>query len=487
MKAPHTYNLKQIAHDCMKSFGLEPDFPQAALQQLSGIQALDRSVAGDLRDLTALPCSSIDNDDSKDLDQIESAERLSGDKIRLWVAVADVDALVPIQTPLDIHARKNTTSVYTGVRTFPMLPERLSTDLTSLNENGDRAALVIEMVVETDGRITDPKIYRAWVRNKAQLAYHAVAPWLLGQGPLPPAAAGIPGLDGQLKTQDEAAQRLRRLRREHGSLDLETLQPRAVTEDDLVVDLVAEKQDRAQELIEDLMVAANGITARYLTQKGFPTLRRVVRSPERWNRIVETAATYGEHLPGDPDSKALNEFLLRRKAKDPLRFPDLSLTIVKLMGRGEYVPQGPGQTPIGHFGLAVRDYSHSTAPNRRYPDLITHRLLKAALAGLEPPYGPQEMNALAVHCTLQENASDKVERQMTKSAAAVLLEPHIGQVYDALVTGASAKGTWVRIFRPPVEGKVVGGETGLDVGDRCRVKLVEVSVQNGWIDFAVVH
>jgi exoribonuclease-2 len=267
---------------------------------------------------------------------------------------------------------------------------------------------------------------------------------------------------------------------------LETLQPRPVTENDVVVDLVAESQNRAQELIEDLMVAANGVTTRYLTSKGFPTFRRVVRSPERWQRIVSTAAALGWKLPDDPDSKALNEFLADRKAKDPLRFPDLSLTVVKLLGRGEYVVERPGQAPLGHFGLAVRDYSHSTAPNRRYPDLVTHRLLKAALSRSIPP-PIEDLETLAAHCTERENEADKVERQVRKSAGAALLINRIGETYDAIVTGASDKGTWVRVLQPHVEGKVVRGEKGLDVGDRCRVRLVDVSVPNGWIDFAVIH
>jgi VacB/RNase II family 3'-5' exoribonuclease len=402
------------------------------------------------------------------------------------VGVADVDALVKSNSPLDLHARRNTTSIYTGVRTFPMLPERLSWDLTSLNANEDRIAFIFEFAVGPDGRLGESRVYRAWVRNKAKLTYNAVAAWLEGKAPLSPSAAAVKGLDDQIRAQDAAAQRLRKARHEHGALDLETLQPRAVTENEVVVDLVAESQNRAQELIEDLMVAANGVTTRYLTSKGFPTFRRVVRSPERWQRIVATAAALEWKLPDNPDSKALNEFLAERKAKDPLRFPDLSLTVVKLLGRGEYVVEKPGQTPLGHFGLAVRDYSHSTAPNRRYPDLVTHRLLKAALAGTASPL-LEDLEALAAHCTERENEADKVERQVRKSAGAALLLNRIGETFDAIVTGASDKGTWVRVLHPPVEGKVVRGERGLDVGDRCRVKLVEVSVPNGWIDFAVTH
>jgi exoribonuclease-2 len=484
---PRKYDLKAIAKSVMTAHGMLPNFPPDVLLQVSRTGELPKAQAGEVVDLTQLPWCSIDNDDSRDLDQISASEDLGGGKIRLWVAVADVDALVSMHSPIDQHAAKNTTSVYTGIQTFPMLPERFSCDLTSLNEKEERAAIVVEMVVDAAGVLSQTKVYRAWVKNKAKLTYNAVAALLEGQGPLPGPAVEVPGMDAQLKMQDQAAQTLRAVRHERGALQLETIQARPVTDGDIVLDLVAERQNRAQQLIEDLMVAANGITARFLNDKGYPTLRRVVRSPERWQRIVETAATMGEELPGEPDSKALNEFLLRQKAKDPFRFPDLSLTIVKLLGRGEYVPQAPGQTPIGHFGLAVLDYSHSTAPNRRYPDLITHRLLKSALVGKPSAYSLQDLTTLGAHCTEQENEADKVERQVRKSAAAILLEPQIGKVFYGIITGASDKGTWVRIFQPPVEGKVVSSEKGLDVGDRCRVKLVEVNVQNGWIDFAVMR
>ena len=481
---PLKYDLKQIAHDAMTAHGFEADFPAAALEQVATIREPARNASDGLVDLTQLAWCSIDNDDSRDLDQVSVSETLPGGLIKLLVGVADVDALLPRDSPLDLHARRNTTSVYTGIRTFPMLPERLSCDLTSLNQGQERIAFVFEFAVGLDGRVGDSRVYRAWVRNQAQLTYNAVAAWLEGNGRLPAAAAKVPGLDAQLRVQDAAAQRLRQARHEQGALDLETLRPRPVTENEVVVDLVTERQNRAQELIEDLMVAANGVTTRYLTGKGLPTFRRVVRSPERWQRIVATAAALGCKLPEDADAKALNVFLSERKVKDPLRFPDLSLTVVKLMGRGEYVLELPGQTPLGHFGLAVRDYSHSTAPNRRYPDLVTHRLLKAALSGAtEPSLG--DFEALAAHCTECENEADKVERQVRKSAGAALLSDRIGETFEAIVTGASDKGTWVRLFRPAVEGKVVRGEKGLDVGDRCRVKLLEVSVPNGWIDFAL--
>lgn len=474
-------SLLEIAVKTMKDRGFEPDFPPDALGQLKGIGG--PAPAGTLRDLTGLLWCSIDNDDSRDLDQLSVGEKLPDGRVRVYVAVADVDALVERGTPLDRHAQKNTTSVYTGIKTFPMLPEKLSTDLTSLNENQKRAALVVEMTVDGQGRVGESAVYGAWVENKAQLTYNAVGAWLEGKGPLPPAAARVPGMDTQLKLQDGAAQALRCLRHEQGALELETLQPRPVTKDGEVVDLALEFKNRAGELIEDFMIAANGVTARFLAKAGFPTLRRVVRIPKRWDKIVSVAEGLGEKLPGEPDSKALNDFLARQRKKDPLRFPDLSLTVVKLLGRGEYVPEAPGEKPLGHFGLAVRDYNHSTAPNRRYPDLITHRLLKAALAKAPTPYSREELSSLAVHCTAQEDGADKVERQVRKSASALFLSKRIGEYFEAVVTGASEKGTWVRVLKPAVEGKIVQGAHGLDVGDKVRVKLIEVNVEQGWIDF----
>ncbi len=479
--------LAQIADQAMVTFGLEPSFSPEALEQLKSLTSPAQDPSGKLRDMRALLWCSIDNDDSRDLDQISVGQDLGGGKTRIWVAVADVDALVSVESALDLHARKNTTSVYTGVKTFPMLPEKLSTDLTSLNQNGDRLALVVEMDVETDGSVSRSDVYRARVTNQSKLAYNSVSAWLEGKGPLPEAAAKVKEMDFQLRLQDAAAQRLRAKRHEGGALELSTLQPRPVTENGQVVDLKHEEQTRAGELIEDLMVAANGITARFLTQKGFPTLRRVVKTPERWDRIASLAAERGAKLPSTPDSKALNVFLQDQKAKDPLRFPDLSLAVVKLMGRGEYVLDKPGEAAQGHFGLAVKDYNHSTAPNRRYPDLITQRLLKAALAGSASPYSLPDLNALAGHCTEQENAADKVERQIRKSASALFLSKRIGEAFDALVTGASSKGTWVRLLKPPVEGYLAQGGKGLDVGDRVRVKLIGVNVEKGWIDFAKIN
>ena len=364
-----------------------------------------------------------------------------------------------------------------------MLPERLSTDLTSLADRQDRLAVVIELTVGADGSLAGSEVYRAAVTNHAKLAYDAVAGWLEGTGPVPPALAAVAGLDASLRLQDEVARLLRASRHERGALDLQTIEARPVFAAGEITDLEPQERNRAKDLIEDLMVAANGVTARFLAAKGFPSLRRVVRTPKRWERIVEVAAQVGEALPAQPDARALGAFLARRRAADPLRFPDLSLTVVKLLGAGEYVLERPDREAPGHFGLAVRDYTHATAPNRRFPDLLTQRLVKAALAGAPPPYSPEELGELARHCTAQEDAANKVERQVAKSAAAMLLAGKAGQTFDGIVTGASAKGTWVRVFRPPVEGRLVRGFEGADVGERIRVRLARTDVERGFIDF----
>lgn len=480
----HRHDLQAIARHAMVARGLLPDFSPAVVRELSGLTcpATERTPA--IRDLRSLLWCSIDNDDSRDLDQLTVAEPLGGGAVKILVAVADVDALVRKESATDAHAQHNTTSVYTAAEIFPMLPLTLSTDLTSLGEDEDRLAIVIEMVVNPDGSLGSSDISRAWVVNHAKLTYHSVAAWLDGTGPAPGRVAAVAGLDEQLRIQDRVAQTLRGVRHVHGALSLETIEPRAVFEDDVLTDLRVEEKNRAQELIEDLMIAANRITARYLEARGLPSLRRILRSPDRWQRIVELAAHLQARLPPEPDAAALEAFLSKRRRTDPARFPDLSLTVVKLIGRGEYVVEGPGETSPGHFGLAVQAYMHSTAPNRRFPDLLTQRLLKAALAEHTAPYSPEELGALAQHCTEQEDNANKVERQVRKSAAALLLESKIGQRFDAIVTGASEKGTWVRIVYPHAEGKVVRGFKGLDVGDRVRVELLSTDVERGLIDFA---
>jgi exoribonuclease-2 len=477
----NSVDLSLLAREAMLQRGLAPDFPPAAIEQSERLSGPAQN--GSMADMRHLPWCSIDNDDSLDLDQLTVAEPLHGDSVRIHVAVADVDALVPNGTPIDEHARQNTTSVYTPTRVFPMLPERLSTNLTSLNPQADRVAMVISYTVGSDGSVDDGAVKRAYVRNYAKLAYNSVDAWLQGVGPMPQAMAAAHGVADQVRIQEQVAQRLKQRRHEYGALDLETIEPRAVVENGRVVQLQQEKKNRARTLIEDFMIAANGVTARFLEAKALPSIRRVVRSPERWDRLETLAKQLGDRLPPEPESKALADFLSRRRRADPLRFPDLSLTVVKLLGRGEYVLIRSHEDEAGHFGLAVKDYVHSTAPNRRYPDLITHRLVKAALDGERSPYSDEALGELASHCTMQENAAEKVERQMRKSAAALLLSLRIGDHFDGIVTGASPKGTWVRIFDPPAEGRLVRGAHGADVGDSLRVRLVHTDVERGFIDF----
>jgi len=467
----------------MTERGLQPEFSANVVQQLAQINGPGRDDSADVHDLTGLLWCSIDNDDSLDLDQLTVCEALHNGNLKMLVAIADVDALVKKGMPIDEHAQANTTSVYTSARIFPMLPERLSTNLTSLNQNQDRLAVVTEMVLAPDATLLSSTVYRAKVRNKAKLAYDSVSDWIDGAAALPAVAAAVPGMEGQLRMQDAIAQQLRVRRHEAGSLELVTFQPRAVFEGENVVDIRQQVQNRARQLIEEVMIATNGCTARFLAAQGSASLRRVVRSPERWLRIVGVAAEYGETLPTAPDSKALAAFLAKRHKADPLRFPDLSLVIVKLMGRGEYVVETPGDLPIGHFGLAVQDYTHSTAPNRRFPDLITSRMLKAALAHQKMPYTNVELGKLALHCTQQEDAAQKVERRIRKSEAALLLESRIGQSFDGIVTGNTSDGIWVRIFTPPAEGKLLNGNLTLKVGEKVRVKLTAANVERGFIDF----
>jgi ribonuclease R len=477
--------LLRIAQRAMVEHGLEPDFPPAAITEATALPASPPSDPG-VSDLRTLAWCSIDNDDSRDLDQLTVAQTLGDGGTKIMVAVADVTAAVTPNSALDAHARTNTTSVYTPPRNFPMLPERLSTDLTSLNPHADRLALVVELTVDASGTVGAEGVSRALVRNQAKLAYNGVGAWLEGTGPLPPPAAAVAGLADNLRLQDQIAQRLKARRHDHGALELETIEVHAMFDGDSVNGLVPERRNRAKELIEDFMIAANGAIARILERKRLPAMRRVVRSPERWQRIVDMAKTLGANLPAEPDAAALNAFLLARRAADPLRFPDLSLAVIKLLGNGEYTVSLPGQASAGHFGLAVSEYTHSTAPNRRYPDLVTQRLLMAGLAGGPSPYTPDQLTALAAHCTRQEDAAQKVERLVRKSTAACFLADRIGAEFDGLVTGAGPKGTWVRTFDPPVEGRVVRGEHGLDVGDRVRVKLVGTDAERGFIDFARV-
>jgi exoribonuclease-2 len=481
-KASDRATLAAIAHQAMIQRGLEPDFPPAAKLQLAGITG-PAMATDNVRDLRDRLWASIDNDNSRDLDQLTVAESLSGGLVRILVAVADVDALVRRGSALDEHAARNTTSVYTPAAIFPMLPEALSTNLTSLNEDQDRIALVADMVFKEDGLLVTSELYRAQVRNRAKLAYTSVAAWLAGTGPAPRRVAETPGLEENLRLQNRVAQRLTGLRHLHGALSLETLEAQAIFTGDALSTLELDQTNQATQLIEEFMVAANAATAIYLAGKKFPSLRRVLRDPERWARIVELAAELKEQLPAAPDAVALEGFLTRRRAAAPEKFADLSLSIIKLIGRGEYSLVLPGATAPGHFALAVKDYTHSTAPNRRFPDLLTQRLVKAALAGAPLPYTIPELTDLAKHCTDQEDAATKVERQVNKSAAALLLSGRLGQRFDAIVTGAADKGTWVRVLQPPTEGRLTLGFQGLRVGDHVCVKLIHTDVQLGFIDF----
>ncbi|MEO8360436.1 MAG: RNB domain-containing ribonuclease [Vicinamibacteria bacterium] len=479
--------LKSIAYRMMTERGLLPDFSPAALLETRALIDAPPVTDASVRDLRKLLWASIDNDTSRDLDQISVAEPMAGGVVKILVAIADVDALVKRHSAIDAHAEQNTTTVYTAAGIFPMLPEPLSTDLTSLGEGQDRLAMVIEMVVDADGILKSSDVYRATVHNRAKLAYNSVAAWLDGTAAAPAPLAAVAGMDEQIRIQDRVAQALRAQRFSHGALALHTPQAEAVFAGDKLTDLKPAEANRAKELIEDFMVASNGVVARFLAQKGFAVLKRLLRSPERWARIVGLAHDLGAKLPSEASGEALSEFLARQREKNPDSFDDLSLAVVKLLGRGVYVMELPQQPSAGHFGLAVSDYTHSTAPNRRFPDLVTQRLLKAAIAGKPAPYTNEELGGLASHCNDQMADAEKVSRQIDKSAAGMLLQSRIGETFDAIVTGASDKGTWVRITHPMTEGRLTHASKGLDVGDRVRVKLVSTDINRGFIDFEPQH
>ena len=481
---PHpAFDLSAAARQTMLDQGFQPDFPPAVEQQMAALRAQSTlPTTPNLKDLRHLLWSSIDNDSSRDLDQTEFAERLPDGSIRLLVSIADVDADVPAGSPIDLHAASETTSVYTGVRTFPMLPEDLSTGLTSLNENSDRLSIVIEAIVDPTGAVSSGAVYRALTRNHAQLTYNGVGPWLEGATPAPPKVAASPDLQAQLKLQDEAARLLLDERHKLGALSLDRAEAEAVITDGKVSGLNTRQKNRATDLIENFMIAANGVMARTLSAAGVSSIARVVRTPERWPRIVELARQLGQTLPATPDSAALNQFLLNRKASDPDHYPDISLAVVKLMGPGEYVLARPGATDLGHFALAAHDYTHSTAPNRRFADTVTQRLIKATIANAPAPYTDPQLDAIAKNCTLKEDAARKVERIMNKRIAAVALAPRIGQTFAAIVTGVTPKGTFVRITNPLAEGILVHPE-GVDVGDKLQVKLISTDPQRGYLDF----
>ena len=477
-------NPQAIARQVMQAQGFQPDFPPETQKQLADIKAHPPQLtpSDKVRDLRNLLWSSIDNDTSKDLDQIEVAERLPNGDVKVMIGIADVDSFVEKDTPIDQHAQRETTSVYTGVSIFPMLPNELSTGASSLLENSDRPAVVTEFVVDTGGSISSSNVYRALARNKAQLTYNAVGAWLEGTAPAPPKVATSSELQTQLKLQDNVAQALRKLRFEHGALNLDTNEALPLVLNEQVVDVINQGKNRATELIEDFMIAANGVVARLLEKVS--SLRRIVKTPDHWDGIVRLAAEQGEKLPAEPDSKALNNFLLKRKAADPDHFADLSLAVIKLIGPGEYVLERPGDPEQGHFGLAVQDYTHSTAPNRRFADVVTQRLIKALLDGKPGPYSDNDLAAIASNCTEKGDAARKVEREMSKRLAAIAMSHRVGETFDAIITGVTPKGTFVRVMQPHIEGLLAQGAQGLHVGDKLRAKLVRTDVQHGFIDFA---
>ena len=471
----------------MTANGFEAEFSAAVIAE---VRRLDEPSAAKLpdgiRDLRALPWTSIDNRESRDLDQVEVATRNPDGAIRVSVGVADVATLVRLGSAADEHAATNTTSVYTGVVTFPMLPERLSTDLTSLNEGEDRFAVVISFDVAPDGALGKPDVVRALIHNRAKLTYDAVGGWLEGEGPVPEPLAKSSELAEQVRMQDEAALRLRSARQQGGALNFESVEATPVVVDGKVVDLTVVKRNRARDLIEDFMVAANRSVATYLLENGSPSLRRVVREPRRWDRIVKIAAELGETLPERPDSVALSRFMAKRREVDPEHFADLSLSIVKLLGPGVYALErrNEANADLGHFGLAVADYVHSTAPNRRFADLVTQRMLYAVQMRVSQPYSDPQLEAIAARCTERADAARKVERTVRKIAGAAMMADRVGDSFPAVITAAARKGTYARLLNPPVEGRVVSGAEGLDVGDTVRLKLVSVDPLKGHIDFA---
>jgi exoribonuclease-2 len=481
----HRSILRELAHRAMTERGLLPDFSPEVLAELDKLHT-DPNAAGSVRDLRQLLWCSIDNNDSRDLDQLTVAAQQPDGSIQVLVAIADVDAWVPRDSAIDLHARQNTTSVYTAAEVFPMLPEKLSTDITSLNFHQDRLALVVDMVISDNGTLLQSDVYRAMVRSRAKLAYGSVGAWIEGDEPVPDEVGQVPGLAANIQLQDRVARLMKQYRHVQGALDFETIESVPVFEGDMILELKEIQRNRARDIIEEFMICSNEVTAGFLAGKSFPSFRRVVKNPKRWSRIREIAAENKFNLPEEPDSKALQEYMAVEKKKEPDNFPDLSLAIIKLLGPGEYSIGFPGETSLGHFGLAVRNYSHSTAPNRRYPDLITHRLLKAAMAANAQPYPREVLEELALHCTQKEDDAKKVERQVSKSAAALVLEHHIGERYEAIVTGSAEKGTWVRIRHPHIEGRLVEGDRGVDVGQHIRVELVATDIERGYIDFKKV-
>ena len=479
-------DLTAIARRVMLENDFAIDFPPAVLQAVQSLEDHRAEPFADhtIRDLRALCWSSIDNESSRDLDQIEFAQYLPNGDIKILIGIADVDALAPQDSAIDKFAARNTVTVYTESVIFPMLPSELSTDLTSLGKAEDRLAIVVEMIVGADGKTGASSVYRALVHNYAKLSYEETGAWLDENAAPPRVFSRVEGLKEQVILQKDAAARLQKFRHEKGALEFETVESEAVLKNGEITNLKSVLPNTAQSIIENLMIAANVEMAEFLESKNVASLRRVVKTPARWQGIRAIARSFGENLPEIPDSLALSSFLEKRKIADPVHFPDLSLAVIKLLGAGEYVVQLPGEDAGGHFGLAVRDYAHSTAPNRRYPDLIVQRLVKAALDDNPPPYSAEQLNLIAAHCNERESAARKVERQMRKVVAASVMQKHLGETFDAIVTGITPSGTFARILRPPVDGRIITGEENLKVGEQISVRLVGANVEKGFIDFA---
>ncbi|PZM84214.1 MAG: exoribonuclease II [Candidatus Melainabacteria bacterium] len=477
-------DLKEMAHQAVTEAGFTPDFEPAAIAQVDAIS--DKlPTTSDTRDLRHLLWSSIDNADSMDLDQVEYAEKLPDGNTRVLVGIADVDAFVPKGSPLDVHAFNNTVTVYAGVKNFSLFPEKLSCEISSLLPGADKLAVVVDMVLNPKGQLAAIDVYRALVRNYAKLNYSSMGKWFDGgaeENELP-LLEPIPNLAEQLRLQQREAQLLEDLRMEAGALNVERIEASPVAVNGRVVDIKTVDSNDARDLVENFMVAANSAVAGMLDKKGTYSLRRIVRKPRRWPRIVEIAKALGETLPEEPSPKALSDFLKKRKLADPTHFSDLSLSILKLLGPGEYVVVKSGEEHDGHFGLAVHDYTHSTAPNRRFPDLVTQRLLKAVIDGKECPYTEEELETIASRCTKMASSSNVVERFMRKAAAAVLLSSRLGEVFKAIVTGVKQDGVYVRISKPSAEGRLVKNHKDVDVGDKIKVRLLSTNAAKGFIDF----
>lgn len=477
-------DLKEMAHKALTDAGFTPEFEPDVIAQVNAISDKLPTTNG-TKDLRHLLWSSIDNADSLDLDQVEYAEKLPDGNTRVMVGIADVDAFVGKGSPLDVHAANNTTTVYAGVMNFPMFPEKLSNEVTSLMPGHDKLAVVVDMVLNPKGKLVSVDVYRAIVRNYAKLNYSSMGKWFDGgaeENELP-LLEPVPQLAEQLRLQKEQSELLEDLRMEAGALNIERIEAAPVAVNGRVVDIKTVDSNDARELVENFMVAANSAVAGLLDTKGTYSLRRIVRKPRRWPRIVELAKAVGETLPDEPSPKALSDFLKKRRIADPTHFSDLSLSILKLLGPGEYVVVKSGDEHEGHFGLAVHDYTHSTAPNRRFPDVVTQRLLKAVIDGKESPYSDAELEAIAIHCTKMASASNNVERFMRKAAAAVLLSSRLGEVFKAIVTGVKEDGVYVRISKPSAEGRLLKNHKGVDVGDKIKVRLLSTNATKGFIDF----